>query len=80
MATMIRTQISLTERQCEALAVLSRSSGRTRSELVRQAVDALIEQSGHARRQAAIDRIAGLWKDRIDLPDFKSLRKEWGRR
>ena len=64
---MVRTQISLTARQ------------KTRSQLIRQAVDSLIEQSGHARKQAAIDRVVGLWKDRKDLPDFKTLRKSWER-
>ena len=76
---MVRTQMSLTARQWEALAVLSRLTGRTRSQLIRQAVDSLIEQSGHAQQRAAVDQIAGLWKDRKDLPDFKTLRKSWDR-
>ena len=40
----------------------------------------LIEQSARARRQAALDAAAGMWKDRTDLPDFAALRRDWDRR
>jgi hypothetical protein len=26
-----------------------------------------------------LDRVAGIWKNRDDLPDFEKLRKEWDR-
>ena len=38
------------------------------------------EESDTSDRDAVLDRIAGLWKDRDDLPDFAALRKEWDRR
>lgn len=34
---------------------------------------------GAQRRQEALDRAAGMWKDRTDLPDFRSLRASWDR-
>jgi hypothetical protein len=30
-------------------------------------------------RNAALGQMAGLWKDRDDLPDFDALRKSWDR-
>lgn len=76
---MIRTQIYLTERQHKELAAMSRTAGKKQSELIREAVDKLIEQAGHHHREAVLNDAAGLWKDRTDLPDFNSLRAEWDR-
>jgi len=77
---MIRTQIYLTAREKSALAALSRVTGKKQSELIREAVDRLIEESDGARRDAARTRAAGMWKDREDLPHFRHLREEWDRR
>ena len=49
------------------------------SELIREAVDRLIEQSRQERRAMAFKRAAGMWKDRDDLSDFLAIRKEWNR-
>jgi len=59
---------------------LAEATGKKQSELIRQAIDALLEQSADARLEASIDAIAGMWKDRKDLPDFEALRKEWDRK
>ncbi|HEX05347.1 MAG TPA: CopG family transcriptional regulator [Bacteroidetes bacterium] len=76
---MIRTQIYLTERQRDELAAIARTAGKKQSELIRDAVDRLIDQSGDSRRKAVLREAAGMWKDRTDLPDFASLRMEWDR-
>ena len=76
---MIRTQIYLTESERAALGVLAATTGKAQSELIRKAVDNLIEQSSEARREAVFNKAAGLWKDRNDLPDFKDLRRQWDR-
>ena len=49
------------------------------SELIREAVDRLIDQSARCRREAVLHEAAGIWKDRKDLPDFKAMRAEWDR-
>jgi len=72
---MVRTQIYLTQEEKVALAVLSRKTGKKQSELIRQAVDSLIALSSRSRRQHALDRAAGMWKGRNDLPDFAAVRR-----
>jgi hypothetical protein len=76
---MVRTQIYLTERQRDELAAIAKTSGKKQSELIREAVDRLIDQAGHSRRETVLREAAGIWKDRTDLPDFKKTRAEWDR-
>jgi len=76
---MVRTQIYLTERQRNELAAIAKTAGKRQSELIREAVDRLIDQAGSNRREAVLREAAGIWKDRTDLPDFKATRAEWDR-
>ena len=76
---MVRTQIYITERQRDELAAIAKAGGKKQSELIRDAVDRLIDQSGRSRREAVLQESAGIWKDRTDLPDFKATRAEWDR-
>ncbi len=76
---MVRTQIYLTERQRDELAAIAEASGKKQSELIREAVDQLVDRAGSSRRDAALREAAGIWKDRTDLPDFKANRADWDR-
>jgi hypothetical protein len=76
---MVRTQIYLSERQRDELAAIAEASGKKQSELIREAVDQLIDQSGSSRRDVVLREAAGIWKDRTDLPDFKAIRANWDR-
>jgi len=76
---MIRTQIYLTERQRAELTIISKILGKKQSELIREAVDRLIDQAGKSRCEAVLREAAGIWKNRTDLPDFKKIRTEWDR-
>jgi hypothetical protein len=76
---MVRTQIYLTERQRDELAAIAKTVGKKQSELIREAVDRLIDQAGSSRRETVLRETAGIWKDRTDLPDFKAVRTEWNR-
>ncbi len=76
---MIRTQIYLTKRQRDKLAAIAKTAGKKQSELIREAVDRLIDQAGCSRREVVLREAAGIWKDRTDLPDFKATRSEWDR-
>jgi len=76
---MVRTQIYLTEHQRNELAAISKTLGKKQSELIREAVDRLIDKAGNSRREDVLRKAAGIWKDRTDLPDFKAIRDEWDR-
>ena len=72
-------KVCLTQKQREALAVIGRAQGKSRSALVREAVVQLLAEF-EWRRNEAFAKTAGTWKDRKDLPDFRRLRREWDRR
>ncbi|MGH8728682.1 MAG: ribbon-helix-helix domain-containing protein [Burkholderiales bacterium] len=76
---MFRTQIYLTEAEKAGLDALARETGKKQSELIRQAIDEIIVKKSRARNQKTLQRAAGLWKNRRDLPDFGKLRREWDR-
>ncbi len=76
---MVRTQIYLTENQRDELAAIAKSIGKKQSELIREAIDQLIHQTGGGHRESVLRKTAGIWKDRTDLPDFDTIRSEWNR-
>ncbi|NIM11518.1 MAG: ribbon-helix-helix domain-containing protein [Candidatus Aminicenantes bacterium] len=76
---MIRTQIYLTDAERAALSAISIQMGKKQSELIREAVDELIARYSETRRQKILNKAAGIWKNRDDLPDFGKLRKDWDR-
>jgi Arc/MetJ-type ribon-helix-helix transcriptional regulator len=77
---MVRTQIYLTDHQREELAAIAKNVGKKQSELIREAVDRLIDEEGRNRRKAVLREATGIWKDREDLPDFRAIRAEWDRK
>jgi metal-responsive CopG/Arc/MetJ family transcriptional regulator len=76
---MVRTQIYLTKSQREELKAIAKTAGKKQSELIREAVDRLIEEVSCGRREMVLRNAAGIWKDRRDLPDFRATRAEWDR-
>ena len=60
----VRTQIYLTDREIELLDRASRVTGATRSELIRRAVRVVYGGQSREERIAALERSAGIWKDR----------------
>jgi predicted transcriptional regulator len=73
---MNRTQIYLSPAQQKALKAMAARTGRTQSELIRDAIDRFVGQRKASERVAVIKRSAGLWKGRKDLPDFTAVRRE----
>ena len=76
---MIRTQIYLTDQQRAKLSVIAENMGKKQSEIIREAIDRLIEQTGQNRKKMVLREAAGIWKNRNDLPDFRKIRSEWDR-
>lgn len=73
---MNRTQIYLSPEQQKALKAMAAKTGRSQSELIRDAIDRFVGQRKASERVSVIRRSAGLWKGRNDLPDFAALRRE----
>ena len=76
---MVRTQIYITDKERESLQTLSKQTGKTQSELIRQAIERLLDQFTKADRSELFIQAKGMWKDRKDLPDFKAIRREFDR-
>jgi len=78
---MIRSQVYLTKEERHFLSAYSRETGRTQSELIREAIDNYI-QAQHQQKETfahILRATKGMWKSRKDLPDFDKLRSEWDR-
>lgn len=64
---MERTQIYLTRRESSALARLAKTTGRTRSQLIREAIAAqYLDDRDGEELLAALESTAGLWADRTE--------------
>ena len=73
---MVRTQIYLTRREHEGLRRLAKRTGTSQSEIIRAAVDHWLERKAGEGRARILEDVAGLWRERTDLPDFAALRRE----
>ena len=76
---MQRTQIYLSEAERQGLQALALRSGRSQSALIREAIDAFLQQHQPQGRLARLRQGRGLWAERSDLPDWSGLRGELDR-
>lgn len=76
---MPETKISLDEPMQNALAEISRETGKSQSQLINEAVERLIKDYQRQNRYLLIQQAKGIWADREDIPDVQQLRQEWQR-
>jgi hypothetical protein len=76
---MIRTQIYLTEQEQIALKALTRQTGKSQSELIRDAVDSLIARFDSGSRLDKLRTARGMWKDHVEICDFEATRQSLNR-
>lgn len=76
---MFRTQIYLTENERNQLNLLSMTTGKHKSALIRDAIDQyiLFKKPPLKRKK---HRAAGLWAKRKDLPNYNEIRNEFDRK
>ena len=75
---MAEIEVNLSESEQKALREIALRTGKSESELIRDAVDNLIK-SDRSPRGAGMSQARGIWRDRKDLPDFDRIRREWDR-
>ena len=70
--TMQKVQIFLTRAQKAALEALSRRTGRSQSELIREGIDEVISKAANENLdwRTATESAAGIWAGRDDLDDL----------
>jgi predicted DNA-binding protein len=78
---MVRTLIYLTEEQQRHLERLADSTGRRKSDLIREALDGYLAEHQPKDWKEALETVRGMWADRDDLDDFvRTLRAGWEKR
>ena len=67
---MKRTQLYLTDDQHALASRLALETGKTLSDVAREALDEYLERRRRQRMEflGALDRAAGIWRQRADLP------------
>lgn len=73
---MIRTQIYLTEEEKAQLEIIALTRGVKQSELIREAVDELIEKYTPSQRLTRIKQARGLWKIERTFPPYATFAQD----
>ncbi len=76
---MQRTQIYLSDPERQGLRALAQRSGRSQSELIREAIDSFLERNQPQNRLAKLRQGRGLWAGADDPLDWLELRRELDR-
>ena len=76
---MLTTQVTLTDQQTQALRAIAQRTGKTEKDVIVEAVEQFITRHTPHERQAALQQARGMWQNRTDLPELRTLREESNR-
>ena len=76
---MLTTQVTLTDQQTQALRSIAQRTGKTEKDVIVEAVEQFIAQHTPRERRDALQQAKGMWQNRADLPDLRTLREESNR-
>ena len=74
---MIRTQVYITEVEKKSLKILAASTGKSQSELIRIAIDSLIEKNQKQNKKESLLNAFGMWSESDH--DFQESRQSMDR-
>ena len=74
---MIRTQVYITTEEKKSLESLAQSTGKSQSELIRNAIDTFIETNNSQNKKASLLNAFGMWK--TNDHDFQKTRESMDR-
>ena len=75
---MNRTQIYLTPAEAQGVARVAATTGRTQSEVIREAIDLYLQRLGPQDRLGRLRVGCGIWSDRDDIV-LRTMRAEFDR-
>ncbi|CAG0935412.1 hypothetical protein TFLX_04250 [Thermoflexales bacterium] len=73
---MLTTQVTLTDQQTQALRSIAQRAGKTEKDVIVEAVELFIAQHTPRERRDILQQAKGMWQNRTDLPDLRTLREE----
>ena len=74
---MIRTQVYITKEEKERLESMAMSTGKSQSELIRNAIDSFIHSNNKENKKQALSSAFGMWK--ANKHDFQQTRESMDR-
>ncbi|MEX2602423.1 MAG: CopG family transcriptional regulator [Balneolaceae bacterium] len=76
---MKRTQIYISEHLQEKLERASKERRSSKSEIIREAITEYFERHSESERARKLQKGAGMWKNKKEIPDLLQLRDEMNR-
>ena len=76
---MLTAHITLTDTESQIIQDITKSTGKTQDDVLHEAIEQFIARFTSQDRGTLLRQARGMWKDRDDLPDFETIRREWDR-
>ncbi len=76
---MATAYIHLSDEETQALRTLEQQTGKTQDELLHEAIRHFLTHGSPVNRLDLLRQARGIWQDRVDLPNLRTLRAEFDR-